>query len=43
MYTHWLRTIDEAFEISVSFLILTFLVAVGGAWLYERPFTLGQG
>jgi len=34
MYTHWLRTMDEAFEISLSFLIPTFLMAAGGAWLY---------
>jgi hypothetical protein len=34
LYTHWLRTMDEAFEISLSFLIPTFLMAAGGAWLY---------
>jgi hypothetical protein len=34
MYTHWLRTMDEAFEISLSFLTPTFLMAAGGAWLY---------
>jgi hypothetical protein len=34
MYTHWLRTMDEAFEISFLFLTPTFLMAAGGAWLY---------
>jgi hypothetical protein len=34
LYAQWLRTMDEAFEISLSFLISTFLMAAGGAWLY---------
>jgi hypothetical protein len=34
MYTHWLRTMDEAFEISLLFLIPTLLMAAGGVWLY---------
>jgi hypothetical protein len=34
LYAQWLRTMDEGFEISLSFLVSTFLVASGGAWLY---------
>jgi hypothetical protein len=36
LYTHWLRTMDRAFELSPSALITTFLMATGGAWLYLR-------
>jgi hypothetical protein len=34
LYAQWLRTMDEAFEISPSFLVHTFVMAAGGAWLY---------
>jgi hypothetical protein len=34
LYTHWLRTMDRAFELSPSVLMTTFLMATGGAWLY---------
>jgi hypothetical protein len=33
LYTQWLRTMDEAFEISAGFLIPTFTMVAGGAWL----------
>jgi hypothetical protein len=34
LYAQWLRTLDEGFEISVSFLIATFVTAFCGTWLY---------
>jgi hypothetical protein len=34
LYAQWLRTMDEGFEISVSFTITSFLMASGGTWLY---------
>jgi hypothetical protein len=34
LYTHWLRTMDRAFELSPSVLVTTLLMATGGAWLY---------
>jgi hypothetical protein len=34
MYTQWLRTMDKAFEIGLSFLISTFVMAACGTWLY---------
>jgi hypothetical protein len=34
LYSHWLRTMDRGFELSPSFLITTFIMVTGGAWLY---------
>jgi hypothetical protein len=34
LYAQWLRTMDQGFEINVSFVVATFLTASSAAWLY---------